>query len=77
MEHLELGFLVVARRAGEDDGAVLQNDHAIREAFELLEVLRRKADRSARDRLPEPPPLAGIERRRRFVEQQGVGLAEQ
>ena len=50
--------------------------------LDLLEVLRREAHRASfgaqrvRD-LPHAPPLAGVERRRRLVEQEDARLAEQ
>src|SRR5207302_7786194 len=69
-------------RAVEDDSAVAERDDPVGMPLDLVGVLGREDDRAAGlpqrvDALPKPSPLAGIERRRRLVEQEDVRVAEE
>ena len=65
-----------------DDHAVAQHRHAIGQLLRLVEVVRRQEDRLAEraqvaNRLPGAPPCAGVEARRRLVEEDQLGVADE
>ena len=84
--HLEragrFGGQVGGHRPVEDDPAVEQRGHPVGDVLQILQVLGDEHDRAtgvtdtARG-LPQPPPLAWVERRGRLVEEQHVRVGEE
>ena len=70
------------RRPLAHDHAVAQHGDAVRELLGLIQVVRGEQDRLAEraqvaNRLPGRPPRAGVEARRRLVEEDQLGIADQ
>src|SRR3989442_4289591 len=64
------------------DLAVVHDRHVVGELLRFVEVMRREQDRPAlaleiADQRPEFPPGAGVEARRRLIEEQEVRLADE
>ncbi len=68
--------------AVSNDLAVVQDCDVVRELLRLVEIVRREENRpplplEVSNQRPELPPRAGIEARRRLVEEQEFGLADE
>src|SRR5438067_10039617 len=68
--------------AGGDDPPLAEDGDAVCELLDLVQIVRRQEDRLAEraqgaDRLPGPPPGAGIEAGRRLVQEDQLGIADE